>query len=63
MLLRIHEFCLDKPPTTKQFLLNIDEKLLDNEFVNDIRAILRPNVVYENTMAWDFIKQKIELKI
>jgi predicted nucleotidyltransferase component of viral defense system len=56
-------FVVDKPPTTKQFLLNIDEKLLDNEFVNDIRAILRPNVVYENTTTRDFIKQKIELKI
>jgi predicted nucleotidyltransferase component of viral defense system len=54
-------FVVDKPPTTKQFLINIDDKLSDNEFVNDIRAILRPNVVYDNTMAWDFIKQKFEL--
>jgi hypothetical protein len=44
-----------------QFLLNIDEKLSDNEFVNDFRAILRPNAIYDNITGWDFIKQKFEL--
>jgi hypothetical protein len=50
-----------KPTISMQFLLNIDEKLSDNEFVNDFRAILRPNAIYDNITGWDFIKQKFEL--
>lgn len=54
-------FVVDKPPTVKQFLLNIDEKLSDKEFLNDIQAILRPNVLYDNATAWKFIKQEFEI--
>jgi len=53
------QFVVDKPPTTKQFSLNIEEKLSDSEFLNDTQAILRPNVKYDNRIAWEFIKQKL----
>ena len=34
------EFSVEKPPTQKQFLLNMEEKILDKEFTDDIYAIL-----------------------
>jgi predicted nucleotidyltransferase component of viral defense system len=55
------QFVVDKPPTTKQFRLNIEEKLSDSEFLNDTQAILKPNVKYDNRIAWEFIKQKLRI--
>ena len=53
------EYSVDKPPTQKQFLANMEEKLLDREFMEDIHAILRPGVDYDNGKAWEAMKFKL----
>lgn len=50
---------VDKPPTQKQFLANAEEKLLDIEFMEDIHALLRPEVRYDSKMAWEMVKNRL----
>lgn len=51
------QFVVDKPPTTKQFLQNLDEKVIDAEFEQDIVGLLRPKVAYEQKRAHELIKK------
>ena len=56
-------FSVDKPPTQKQFLLNMEEKLDDPDFHGDIYALLRPGVKYDQAQAYELIKTKLIKKI
>ena len=53
------KYSVDKPPTQKQFLANMEEKMLDNEFTEDIHFVLKPNVEYNNKTAWEFLKKEL----
>lgn len=53
------EFSVDKPPTQKQFLQNMEEKMQDKEFLLDIHSILKLEVEYDNNVAWGNIKNEI----
>ena len=57
------EYSVDKPPTQKQFLVNMEEKLIDREFMEDIHAILKSGVEYDNITAWELIKNELIGKI
>jgi len=57
------QFVVDKLPTQKEFILNMEEKMLDREFTNDIHVILRPNVIYDNTVAYELIKKGLLEKL
>ena len=57
------EFVVDKPPTQKQFLLNMDAKMKDKEFSADIMAILRPGVKYNNEKAYEVIRTELIQKL
>ena len=48
-----------KPPTAKQFIRNMEEKLSDTEFTNDIFTVLMPNVEYNNLEAWELVRRKL----
>ncbi len=50
-------------PTSKMMIANINEKMLDNEFRNDIFTILKPDVEYDNDLAYVSIVEKIISKI
>lgn len=50
---------VDKPPTKKQFLLNMNEKMADSEFLEDIRLVLKQGVFYDNKEAWDLVWRKL----
>jgi predicted nucleotidyltransferase component of viral defense system len=50
-------------PTSKMFVVNMEEKMQDAEFRNDIFTILRPEVEYDNDMAYQVISEKIISKI
>jgi len=52
-------FVVKQPPTTKIFLANMEEKILDIEFTGDIYSLLRPGIEYDNTIAWGLVKNKI----
>lgn len=51
------QFSVDKPPTQKQFLINMEEKMIDREFLEDIHFILKPGVEYNNDTAWELVRK------
>ena len=60
---RLHyENAEQKPPTAKQFLRNMEEKLTDNEFTNDIFSVIKPEVEYNQFSAWELVKNKLSIK-
>lgn len=46
-------------PTSKMFIINMEEKMKDDEFRNDIFTILRPEVEYDNDLAYKKISEEI----
>jgi predicted nucleotidyltransferase component of viral defense system len=51
------------PPTQKMFLANMELKMQDKEFLEDIYTILRPGFVYDNMNAFEVVKKELLAKI
>ena len=49
------EFVVDKVPTYKQFVNNMEEKMTDDEFTGDLKALLRPDIEYQPEEAYQLI--------
>lgn len=45
-----------RPPSKKEFLLNIEEKEVSAEFIGDMEALLRPDIKYNQSDAFDWLK-------
>ncbi len=56
-------FDVANPPTQKMFIANTDEKIKDKDFTNDIHVILRPGIEYDNTRAYEYVRESILTKI
>ena len=53
-------FSLSKPkPTRKEFMLNIDKKRNDTEFLGDTYALLRPDEKYDQDQAFQILTQQL----
>ncbi|MCF8302123.1 MAG: nucleotidyl transferase AbiEii/AbiGii toxin family protein [Bacteroidales bacterium] len=52
-------FSVEKQPTQKEFILNLEEKLQDPDFKGDIYALLRPGVEYSQNQAYELIKNNL----
>ena len=52
-------YSVDSPPTRKQFLANMEEKMTDREFREDIHFILKPGVEYDNVKAWEVVREEL----
>ena len=48
-----------KPPSKKEFLLNIGEKEQDPDFTGDMEALLRPEIIYNQEEAFTWLKKEI----
>ena len=48
-----------KPPSKKEFLLNIEAKENDGNFTGDMEALLRPEVVYNQQSAFEWLKTEV----
>lgn len=57
------DFSVENPPTKKQFLANIEEKMKDKEFFQDIHSILKPNVEYDGVKAQEIVTTRLIDKI
>lgn len=57
------EYSVDRPPTQKQFLMNMEEKIIDKEFTDDIHIILRQGVEYDNGKAWKMVRERLVEKL
>ena len=52
-------FNVTQPPTKKQFIQNIEEKLQDSEFIGDTDLLLRPEICYDVSVAYTMIEPLI----
>lgn len=53
------EFVVDAPPTYKQFLLNLNDKENNPEFTGDIEGLLRQDINYNETKAFEWIRNEV----
>lgn len=52
-------FSVKQPPSQKQFLLNMEAKMQDEEFAGDITALLRPTEKYDPKVAYALIQKEL----
>jgi predicted nucleotidyltransferase component of viral defense system len=52
-----------KPPSKKEFLLNIEEKEQNLNFTGDMEALLRTEITYNQKKAFTWLKKEILEKI
>ncbi len=48
-----------RPPSKKEFLLNIEEKENSADFSGDMEALLRPEIKYNQNDAFDWLKKEL----
>jgi len=48
-----------KPPSKKEFLINIEHKEVDPNFTGDMEALLRPEIKYNQEEAFAWLKKEI----
>jgi hypothetical protein len=51
------------PPTQKQFLANMSEKLSDKDFKEDTYLLLKQGVSYDIDNAWELVRKELVEKI
>ena len=49
----------NRPPSKKEFLLNVGEKENDVNFSGDMEALLRPGIIYNQETAFEWIKNEL----
>ena len=49
----------NRPPTQKEFLLNIEEKEQDPNFTGDMEALLRTGIAYNQEKAFEWLKNEV----
>ncbi len=49
-------FSVGKPPTQREYLLNLEAKMQDSEFLGDTTALLRPDVPYNPHIAYEIVR-------
>ncbi|APQ18599.1 nucleotidyl transferase AbiEii/AbiGii toxin family protein [Maribacter hydrothermalis] len=57
------KFSVDKTPSRKEFLMNIEEKENDPNFTGDMEALLRPEIEYNHEAAFGWLKNELMTKI
>jgi len=48
-----------KPPSQKEFLLNIEEKEKDPGFIGDLEALLRQGIIYDQNAAFEWLRKEM----
>jgi hypothetical protein len=39
--------------------MNLDEKMLDSDFIGDTKGLLRPEVTYDINVAYELVKNEL----
>ena len=53
------EFVVDRAPSYKEFVQNMNEKMQDEEFLTDVEPLLRPDVAFNPQEAYQFLYDKV----
>jgi len=56
---RYMDFSQGNSPTQRQFILNMEDKMKDTEFLGDTKAILRPDTSYNPETAYEIVKREL----
>ncbi len=56
---RYMEFVVDKIPSYKEFVQNMELKMDDDEFLNDVLPLLRPEIKYDPRVAYQLVFDKL----
>ena len=57
------EFVVDHIPTYKEFIINMEDKMQDDEFLGDTRQLLRPDEVFDAQIGYDIVRTQLIDKI
>jgi len=57
------EFTVGTPPTRNEFLLNMELKMQDEEFLGDTRMLLRGGEEYDPQKAYEVVKSTLLNKL
>jgi predicted nucleotidyltransferase component of viral defense system len=57
------DFSAGISPSRKEYLMNLEDKMKDSNFLGDTVALLRPEVSYDAAIAFELIKTKLIEKI
>jgi predicted nucleotidyltransferase component of viral defense system len=57
------EFSVNNPPSQIEFILNMEAKITDPEFLGDTTGLLRPGQLYEPLTAYELVKTTLIAKI
>ena len=60
---RYLRFVANHAPTYKEFVLNMDEKMQNPEFLGDTTGLLRPGLTFDPVSAWEIVRDKIVAKL
>jgi predicted nucleotidyltransferase component of viral defense system len=53
------KFSVEKPPTRREFMLNMEAKMKNSEFLGDTTALLRPYVPYNPRDAYALVSMQL----
>ena len=60
---RYLRFVASHAPTYKEFVLNMDGKMQDAEFLGDTAGLLRPGLVFDPAAAWEKVHDELVVRI
>ena len=52
-------FVVDHVPTYKEYVLNLDEKMNDKDFLTDMNALLHPDLTYDPHESYLLVKERL----
>lgn len=60
---RYMEFAVERVPSYKEFCRNMEEKMKDDEFLKDVRPLLRPNFEFNPQLAYQKVYDNLIVKM
>lgn len=51
------KFAVGKPPTQKEFMLNMEQKKKSSQFSGDMEGLLSPNLTYNQEVAFQWLEK------
>lgn len=52
-------FTVQQPPTHRQFILNMEEKMQEQDFLTDSQLLLRPGLQFDPHQAYEVVRTKL----
>lgn len=56
---RYLRFVASHAPTHKEFVVNMEEKMQNPEFLGDTTALLRPGIAFDPQKAWEKVRDDL----